>query len=109
MLLILALIKQFRHANFSSEYDTTDLVAQVAAAIGGADSPFVTAASLKATMEGFIKQVNSRIDNLVPAITPEKPNKRKKSIPADSDTKDDMDEDKNEDIAAAAKKAAGRK
>jgi hypothetical protein len=90
-----------------TKLDTTALVAQVAAAIGGADSPFVTAASLKATMEGFIKQVNSRIDNLIPAITPENPSKRKK--PLNANTADDMDEDENEDIAAAAKKAAGRK
>jgi hypothetical protein len=91
--------------------DVTSLVAQVAAAIGGDASPFVTAASLKITMEGFITQVvNARIDNLAP-ISPEKPSKRKKL--QDHEDEDSimgdpaMDNDETDTLAAAANKAAG--
>jgi hypothetical protein len=89
--------------------DGTSLIAQVAAAIGGDASPFVTAASVKlTTMEGFITQVNARIDNLAP-IPSEKPSKRKKlQDHKDSTMGDhDMDEDEIDRLAAAANKAAG--
>jgi hypothetical protein len=88
--------------------DVTSLVAQVAAAIGGAASPFVTAASLKLTMEGFITQVNARIDNLAP-ISSEKPSKRKKLQDHEDSIMGDpaMENDETDTLAAATNKVAG--
>jgi hypothetical protein len=95
-----------------AKLDVTSLVAQVAAAIGGDASPFVTAASLKSTMEGFITQVNARLDNLAP-ISSEKPSKRKKlqdhedSIMGDPEIDPDdpeMDTDESETLAAVTKR-----
>jgi hypothetical protein len=84
------------------------LVAQVAAAIGGDASPFVTAASLKLTMEGFITQVNARIDSLAP-ISSKKPSKRKKLQDHEDSIMGDpaMDNDETDTLAAAANKVAG--
>jgi hypothetical protein len=92
----------------TDKLDVTSLVAQVAVAIGGDSSPFVTAASLKLTMEGFITQVNARIDNL--ATIPKKPSKHKKTQDTDDSTmaEPDMEEEKNDAIAEAARKAGGR-
>jgi hypothetical protein len=59
-----------------AKLDVPSLVMQVGAAIGGEASPFVTAASLKITIKGFIKQINGRIDTLAPLYTG-KPSKRK--------------------------------
>jgi hypothetical protein len=89
----------------TDKLDVTSLVAQV---VGDA-SPFVTDASLKLTMEGFITQVNARINNLAPIPTA-KPSERKKLQDTEDFTIDDcdMEEDENHDIAEAARKAAGR-
>jgi uncharacterized membrane-anchored protein YjiN (DUF445 family) len=66
-------------AMIDAKLDVPSHVMQVAAAIGGEASPFVTAASLKITMKGFIEQINGRIDNLAPVSTG-KPSKREKSL-----------------------------
>jgi hypothetical protein len=87
--------------------DVTSLVAQVAAAIGSDAPPFVTAASLKLTMEGFITQVNARIENLAP-ISSEKPSKRKKLQDHEDSIMGDpvMDNDETNTLAAAANNVA---
>jgi hypothetical protein len=93
-----------------AKLDVPSLVMQVAAAIGGEASPFVAVASLKLTMKGFIEQINARIDNLAPVPTGN-PSKCKKALQdkSDSEYDDNMDEDENNTIAAATKKAAGHK
>jgi hypothetical protein len=92
-----------------AKLDVPSLVMQVVAAIGGEASPFVTAASLKLTMKGFIEQINGRIDNLAPVPTG-KPSKRKKSLQDKSDSEhDDMEEDEHDTIADVVKTTAGHK
>jgi hypothetical protein len=95
-------------AMIDAKLDVPSLVMQVAAAIGGEASPFVTAASLKITMKGFMEQINGRIDNLAPVSTG-KPSKRKKSLPEKSYCEqDDMEEDAPDIIAATITTTAGR-
>jgi hypothetical protein len=89
---------------------TKTIVAQVAAVLGGDTSPFVTAASLKATMESFITQVNTRLDSLatIPTDPDSKRQRRSTSPNHTSDYEDAMEEDENTNPADAAKKVAGR-
>jgi hypothetical protein len=95
-------------AMIDAKLDVPSLVMQVAAAIGGEALPFVTAASLKITMKGFIEQINGRIDTLAP-ISTRKPSKRKKSLPEKSYCEqDDMEEDAPDITAATATTTAGR-
>jgi hypothetical protein len=102
-------------AMIDAKLDVPSLVMQVAAAIGGEASPFVTAASLKITMKGFIEQINGRIDTVAPVSTGKpststsKPSKRKKSFPEKSYCEqDDMEEDALDITAATVMTTAGR-
>jgi hypothetical protein len=91
--------------------ETKTIGAQVAAVLGGDTSPFVTAASLKVTMESFITQVNTRLDALAPIpMDQDSKQQRRSGSPnhISSDYEDAMEEDENDTPAEAAKKVAGR-
>jgi hypothetical protein len=88
---------------------TTNLVAQVAEVIGGENSPFVTSASLAATMAEFFNKVNNRLDTIsIPNPETDRRRKKRQSESDDSDYGDAMEEE-TPDSADDAKKAVGRK